>query len=97
MGEIDASNGPNKRDQLMMRVFLLGVAAFMLLSILPFPEKPAAADEPEVIRRLRGEMVTVYDAGMRFKSTVQQSTVETLIDIARQNLALARQLIRESS
>lgn len=36
--------------------------------------------------------MVVYDAGMRFRSTV-----ETLIDIARQNLALARQLMRGSS
>ena len=48
-----------------MRIFLLGVTAFMLLSILTFPENPADADEPEVIKRLRGEKVTVYDAGMK--------------------------------
>jgi len=37
----------------------------MLLSILTLPGNPAAAEEPEVIKRLRGEKVTVFDAGMK--------------------------------
>ncbi|NQU62639.1 MAG: hypothetical protein HQ512_16010 [Rhodospirillales bacterium] len=49
----------------MIRIFLLDVAAFTLLSIVSLPGTPAAADEPEVIKRLRGEMVTVFDAGMK--------------------------------
>jgi len=48
-----------------MRIFLLGVAAFMLLSILAFPGNLAAAEEPEVIKRLRDEKVTVFDAGIK--------------------------------
>jgi len=49
----------------MMRIFPWGLAAFMLLSIFTFPGNPAAADEPEVIKRLRGEKVSVFDAGMK--------------------------------
>jgi len=49
----------------MMRIFLWGLAAFTLLSIVSLPESSAVADEPEVIKRLRGEKVSVFDAGMK--------------------------------
>jgi len=48
-----------------MRIFLWGLAAFTLLSIVTLPGNPATADEPEVIKRLRGEKVTIFDAGMK--------------------------------
>jgi len=48
-----------------MRIFLWGLAALTLLSIVSSPGSSESAEEPEVIKRLRGEKVTVFDAGMK--------------------------------
>lgn len=43
----------------------MGVAAFVVVSIASLPASSATTDESEVIKRLRGEKVSVLDAGLK--------------------------------
>jgi len=50
---------------MMFWILKLSVSAFVLLSFVTLPGNLAVAQDPEIIKRLRGETVTVFDAGIK--------------------------------